>query len=691
MKHQDLIARLSLREKAKLCTGQGNWHMKRLSRFGIPSITMTDGPSGLHPLKGITKNASCAPSSSTTANSWDPAVTEAIGDLVAIEALRKQISIVLGPGVNMKRSPLCGRNFEYYSEDPLLAGEMACGFVTALQSHGVGASLKHFAANNQETNRMGVNVRVDERALREIYLPAFEQVVRKAKPWTVMCAYNSLNGDFCSENHWLLTKILREEWGYEGVLLTDWGACHDRVKGLLAGQDLTMPSYDNRRARQIVRAVKEGRVPKQVLDKTVDRLLELMLKCKQSLRPNTHFSWQAHHAKLRELAGQCIVLLKNENALLPLKTTDKIALIGEMAKAPRFQGDGSARVAPKLLDNAYDTMLQAGIPFVYEQGYRLNGAEDHALIESACRTAAQVDKAVLFLGLTDEAECEGRDRTTLAVPENQIRLLRAVYEANPNTIVVLAGGAPVETPWLSEAGALLFLGLCGEASGSAAVDTLYGKRNPSGKLAETWPLSLRDTPCNYFPGDGETADYRESIYIGYRYYDHADKAVRFPFGFGLSYTSFEYSSLRLDKKKMRDDETLTVRFTVKNAGNRDGAEIAQLYVADRESTVFRAPKELRGFEKVFLKAGESKEVTLPLSKRAFAYYHVGLGDWHVETGAFDILVGGSSRSLPLRETVLVESTAPNAPLMDLRPAASVYYSGDVQNVEDDAFEHLLRI
>lgn len=701
LKNADLIAKLTLEEKASLCDGYDYWHTQGVERVGLKSVMMTDGPHGIRKraenkskeektsLMGVP--AVCYPTASATACSWDPELIEKMGEALGDECLKEQVSVLLGPGTNIKRSPLCGRNFEYFSEDPVLAGEMAAAFINGVQSKGIGTSLKHFAANNQETRRMTVSSVVDERTLREIYLAPFEIAVKKAQPWTVMCAYNRLNGTYCAENKWLLTDVLRGDFGYKGIVVTDWGAENDRVKGLLAGQELEMPTSNGLGAKKIVDAVKDGIISEDFLDSMIDRVIDVAKKGEQVLG-NYTYSAHDHHQLAREIAGQCIVLMKNDNNILPLKKNAKLAVIGEMAMKPRYQGAGSSLINPIQLDSAYSTMRKMGIDFEYAQGYatsKKDNTPDDTFIAEAVSKAKNAEAALVFVGLTDEYETEGNDRKHIDLPPLHNRLINEVAKVNKNVVVVLSGGAVVAMPWVDSVSGIVNQFLTGQAGGSAVCDVIFGDVNPGAKLAETYPISLYDNPSvNHFPGTTVSVEYREGIFVGYRYYDKAEKEVRFPFGFGLSYTTFEYSDLKLSAKKIKDTDTLTVTFKVKNTGDRDGAEIAQLYVADLESTIYRPVKELKGFKKVFLKAGEEQTVTITLDKRAFAYYNVNLGDWHVESGDFKILVGASSRDIKLEKTVFVESTV-DAVIPDYRETAPSYYDAKVLHISNEEFKAVL--
>lgn len=702
MKHPEILAKMTLEEKASLCSGKDYWHTEAIPGVNIPSIMLTDGPHGIRKrveekskeekmsLKGVP--AICYPTASATACSWDRDLLYKMGEALGEECLKEDVSVLLGPGTNIKRSPLCGRNFEYFSEDPLLAGEMAASFINGVQSKGIGTSIKHFAANNQETRRMTVNTVADERTLREIYLAPFEIAVKKAQPWTIMAAYNRLNGTYCAENKWLLTDVLRNEWGFKGVVVTDWGAENDRVSGLLAGQELEMPSSNGVGDQQIVAAVQSGLVAESYLDELVDRLIDMALKGDAARKPGHTYDAKAHHQLAREIAGQCMVLMKNDGGLLPLKKDAKITVIGEMAKKPRYQGAGSSLINPIQLDSAFESLVQRGVQFQYAPGYstaKKNKTSDDTFVAEAVEKAKNAETVLLFIGLTDEFETEGCDRKHLHIPPLHERLVNEVLKVNKNVVVVLSGGAAIEMPWADEVPAILNEFLTGQACGSAVCDVLYGDVNPSGKLSETYPLALTDnSSANYYPGTRVSVEYRESVYVGYRYYDTANKAVRFPFGHGLSYTTFEYSDLKLSADSIEDTDTLTVSFKVKNTGERAGAEVAEVYVRDRESTIFRPEKELKGFQKVFLEAGEEKEVSVTLDKRAFAYYNVNIHDWHVESGAFDILVGASSRDIRLEAGVQVTSTV-EAEIPDYRVVAPDYYTGNVQHIDDAAFTAVL--
>ena len=691
---REILAQMTLEEKAALCDGADFWHLKGMEKYGFPSIMVCDGPHGLRK-KDYSKTgdslsnsvpAISYPTAATTAASWDPELLYEMGVALGKKCLKEEVGVLLGPGINMKRSPLCGRNFEYFAEDPILAGELSAGFINGVQSMGVGTSLKHFCANSQETRRMTCDSVVDERALREIYLTAFEIAVKKGKPWTVMNSYNKINGFHGSENKHTQVEILRDEWGFDGVVVSDWGAVNDRVLGLKNGNDLEMPSSSGSGTKKIVEAVKNGSLDEAVLNERALNMLNLIKKAVDGSKKDYKYSDADDQPLARKIAAQSMVLLKN-NGILPLKKNGKIAVIGELARTPRYQGAGSSHINPTQLDNALDELKKVGYDVEFAQGYELSNKKakkNDALIAQAAELAKKCETAILFIGLTDEYEAEGYDRTHMNLPEAHDKLVAEILKVNKNAIIVLAGGSPVEMPWNDGVAAILNSYLGGQAGAGAVADIISGAVNPSGKLPETYPMAYADTPAvNNFPGNPASVEYRESIYIGYRYYEKASKAVRYPFGYGLSYTTFEYSNIKLDKSSMKDDEALKVSFTVKNTGDVSGYEIAQLYVSDKESTIYRPVKELKGFKKIWLNPGEEKEITIELSKRAFAFYNVNINDWCVESGEFDILVGASSADIKLSATVNVTAAATDIP--DYSKVAPLYYSGDVQNVPDDQF------
>lgn len=661
---KSLISQMTLEEKASLCSGLDNWHTKPIERLGIPSIRMSDGPHGLRkevPNQQTSVPSTCFPTAVTTASSWDRELIKQMGQAIAQECQAEEVDIILGPAINIKRSPLCGRNFEYFSEDPYLSSQLATAYIQAVQSMGVGTSLKHYAANNQEYRRFTIDETIDERTLREIYLSNFEGAVKEGKPWTVMCSYNRVNGILASENKYLLTDILKEEWGFEGFVVSDWGAVDERVEGIKAGLDLEMPSSYGIGDQKIIEAVKIGKLDEKELDQTVERLLKIIFKAVDNRKRGTTYDKQAHHKLARKIAGESMVLLKNQDNILPLKKEGTIAIIGAFAKKPRYQGGGSSHVNPTKLDNALEEiekLVQGKAKIIYEEGYNLDNDEmNQELIDKAKETAKKSNVAIIFAGLPDRYESEGYDRKHMKMPENHNKLIEEVSKVQPNTIVVLSNGAPVEIPWIDKVKGLLESYLGGQAGGGAVADILFGEVNPSGKLAETFPKKLSHNPSYLnFPGEGNKVEYREGVFVGYRYYDKKEIEPLFPFGYGLSYTTFEYTDISVDKKEITDKETIEVKVKVKNTGKVKGKEIVQLYIRDVESKVNRPEKELKGFEKIELAPGEEKTVTFKLDKRSFAYYNTEIRDWYVESGEFEILVGKSSKEIELKETVKVNST-----------------------------------
>ena len=658
-----LVSQMTLEEKAGLCSGLDFWHTKPVERLGVPAVMVSDGPHGLRKQDseadhlGINDSikAVCMPAACATAASFDKEMIGHMGEAIGDSCQHEKLSVVLGPAVNIKRSPLCGRNFEYFSEDPYLAGEMSASYINGVQSRNVGTSIKHFAANNQEHRRMSSSSNVDERTLREIYFPAFEISVKKAQPWTVMCSYNRLNGTYASENPWLLTDVLRKEWGFEGYVMSDWGAVSNRVAGVAAGLDLEMPASGGINDKKIVDAVRAGELDEAVVDQAVERILTINYRYLENAKPETPWDQEADHMLAAQIAAECMVLLKNED-ILPLSKEDDVAFIGEFAEKPRFQGGGSSHINCFKTTSAVEAA--EGLKVTYAQGYSVK--EDTAtdeMIAEAVKAAKAAKVAVVFAGLPDAYESEGYDRTNMAMPACQNKLIEAVADANPNTVVVLHNGSPVEMPWIDKVKGVLEAYLGGQAVGLAVVRVLFGDVNPSGRLPETFPVKLSDNPSYlYYGGEGNEADYREGIFVGYRYYDKKDMEVLFPFGYGLSYTTFSYSDLRLSATEITDQDTLTATVTVTNTGKLAGKTVVQLYVGDKVSTVLRPVRELKGFEKVELQPGESKEVSFVLDKRAFAYWNTELGDWHVETGEFTIEVGQSSRDIDVCGTVTVNST-----------------------------------
>jgi beta-glucosidase len=686
-----IVGQLTLEEKASLCSGKDFWTLKAVERLSLESIMVTDGPHGLRKQEGSSDHlginrsvpATCFPAACASSCSFDRELLREIGAAMGEECLQEQVAVILGPGVNIKRSPLCGRNFEYFSEDPYVAGELAAALIAGVQSRGVGTSLKHYAANNQETRRMTSNSVVDERALREIYLAAFEGAVKKSRPWTIMCSYNLINGIHAADNTWLLSGLLRNEWGFRGLVMTDWGAVSDRLQGIRAGLDLEMPGSGGVNDAKILEAVRSGTLAEADLDKVVTRIVDLILRAQENARPGYVYDAEAHHGLARRAAAESAVLLKNDGNLLPLggkgaPAGKSLAVIGAFAEKPRYQGAGSSKINPSRLESPLEELRGLGFSAEYAPGYTLGaegGTPDAALIAEAAALAGKKDAAVVFAGLPDEYESEGFDRDSLDMPSSHNELIRAVARANPNTVVVLFLGAPVTLPWASGVKSILLLYLGGQGAGGAAADLLAGLRNPGGRLAETWPLALEDNPSyRYFPGASKTVEYRESVFVGYRYYNSADTEVAYPFGYGLSYTSFEYSDLRLGAGQFKAGDSLELSFTVTNTGSRPGAETAQVYVSPESPTVFRPRMELRGFEKLRLESGERKTVTVRLDTRSFAYYHVPDGVWALEGGSYSILVGAHSRDIRLRQSVTVAGDGREVRLAALKEKAPEYFA-----------------
>ncbi|MBO5448987.1 MAG: glycoside hydrolase family 3 C-terminal domain-containing protein [Ruminococcus sp.] len=661
MNIEKILKELTLEEKASLCSGSDFWHTKSVDRLEIPRIMVSDGPHGLrknienaqNPNEAI--KAVCFPTASALACSFDRKLLETMGKALGEECQAENVSVILGPGCNIKRSPVCGRNFEYFSEDPYLASEMACAHIKGVQSKGVGTSLKHFACNNQETRRLTCDEKIDERTLREIYLSAFEAAVKKAKPWTIMCSYNRINGVHSSQNKWLLTDVLRDEWDFKGLVMSDWGAVDDRVEGIKAGLDLEMPASFGKNDKLIVEAVNKGELSTEELDKCVRRVLELVDRAEES-RSDAVWDKEKQHELARKISAQCSVLLKNEDDILPLDKNDKICFIGYFAQKPRYQGGGSSHINSFKVTSALEAVKEY-CEVEYAQGYITDEDKtDEKLLKEALECAARNDKVVIFAGLPDAFESEGYDRTHMRMPECQLELIEKISEINKNVVVVLHNGSPVEMPFINNIKALLEVYLGGQAVGGAVCDLLFGKVNPSGKLAETFPVKLSDNPSYLnFPGTGDDVQYREGIFVGYRYYEKKEMPVLFPFGFGKSYTTFEYGNMTVSSEEINENKTLTVTCEITNTGKRDGMEIVQLYIRDKESSVIRPIKELKGFEKVALKAGETKKVAFHLEKRSFAYYEPSISDWFVEYGEFEILIGASSQDIRLSKSVYVNS------------------------------------
>lgn len=660
---KEIIHKMTLEEKAGMCSGKDAWHLKSVERLGIPAVMVSDGPHGLRKqieetdhlgINGSTK-AVCFPAACATSCSFDRELLYDLGKTLGNECQAENISILLGPAVNIKRSPLCGRNFEYFSEDPYLTGQLAKHYIKGVQSHDIGTSIKHFAANNQEYHRMTGSSEVSEQALREIYLAAFEIPIREAKPKTVMCSYNKINGTYSSENQWLLTEVLREEWEFEGYVMSDWGAVNRRVDGLNAGLELEMPSSFGVTDREIIQAVKDGILDESVLDCAVERILKVIFEYEKG-KKSVIWDKEFDHSVAKKIEEESAVLLKNDG-ILPLSKDKKTAFIGLFAEKPRFQGGGSSHINAFNVSNALEE-ASASANITYAKGYGIDSDDiDESLVREAIENAVQADVVVIFAGLPDSFESEGIDREHMHLPKCQEHLIQEVCKVQPDTVVVLHNGSPVEMPWADQVKGILEMYLGGEAVGEAETALLYGDVNPCGRLAETIPYQLEDNPSYLnFPGDGEKVCYNEDIYVGYRYYDKKNMRVRYPFGHGLSYTTFEYSRLKLDKMSMKDTDTLTVTVTVKNTGNMAGKEVVQLYVSNQTGTKMRPVRELKNFEKVLLNPGEEKRVTMILDKRSFAEYNCNLHDWHVSEGSYNIEVGYSSRNIAFSSTVEILST-----------------------------------
>ena len=685
---QEILAKLTLEEKASLCSGLDFWLTKPV-RDIVPSCVMSDGPHGLRkedntdPDVGVKRSfpATAFPPAVNMATSWNEDVPAKIAEQIAYECKDQKVDVILGPGTNIKRSPLCGRNFEYFSEDPYLAGKMSRSYIEGCQKHNVGTSLKHFAANNQEKLRMTISAVVDERALREIYLSAFEEAV-KAQPWTVMCSYNRINGVYSSDNKRLLTDILRDEWGFKGLVVSDWNALNNRVEAIKAGLDLEMPACGGRTDKQIVKAVKEGALDEKDLDKCVLRVLDLVFKSESSKQNDFKADYDKAHEVAKYAADESIVLLKNDEKILPIEKQD-VVVIGELANTFRYQGAGSSRINPYKLVNLIDALKNENMNVEFHPGYKLNGdGFDRDLFNEAINSVNTDKQVIVVVGLTDEYETEGMDRSHLSLPSGQEDLIKTIAQAHPNAIFVLLGGSPVEMPWINEVKTLINGYLPGEAGAEALVDIILGKVNPSGKLAETYPIKLEDElSSKTFPMGPKTVEYRESIYVGYRYFDTAKKDVLFPFGYGLSYTTFEYSNLKIDGFK--------VSFKIKNTGKMDGAEVAQLYVKDLAPKVFKAEKELKGFKKVFIKAGESVDVELELDKRSFAFYNTKINDWTALNGNYEILIGSSSRDIRLSKEIEMTNLDSDVEVEDYATKCPIYYSiSEIDEITAEQFEPL---
>ena len=685
-----LLKELTLEEKCALLSGAETFKTRGMPQHGIPQIWLSDGPHGLRKQAGESDHlglnpsvpATCFPTASAVANSWDAALGEEIGAALGEEAAAQEVSVVLGPGLNMKRNPLCGRSFEYFSEDPYLAGKLAAGYIRGIQSKGVAACPKHFAVNSQETRRMASDSIVDERTLREIYLTGFEIAVKEGHPRSIMSSYNLVNGTYANENKHLLMEILRGEWGFDGAVITDWGGSNDHALGVKNGSTLEMPAPGGDSVRELLAAVENGKISESDIDARLSELLPLVFDTKAALdAAPREFDAAAHHALARRAAEESLVLLKNEGSLLPLAASTKVAVIGDFAKNPRYQGAGSSMVNSTQVDVLLDKLIDSELNVIgYQQGFDRHGKPDVALQKSACELATQADTVVLCMGLDEIAESEGLDRSNLRLAQNQVDLLQAVAAVNPKIVVVLYSGSVVETPWLDNCQALLYAALGGQAGAGAVADALTGKVNPCGKLAETWPLAYADVPSAAdFATRRKTVEYREGLYIGYRYFTTAEKAVRFPFGYGMSYTTFAYSDMAADEQG--------VSLTVTNTGSVTGTEIVQLYVAKKNSELFRPAKELKGFARVTLAPGEKQRITIMLDDKAFRFWNVKANRWEIEGGEYELLVGASVEDIRLCEKISVHGTATVHPYEDRD--LDCYYKGDVLHVSDADFEKLL--
>lgn len=685
-----LLKKLTLEEKCALLSGAETFKTRGMPEHGIPQIWLSDGPHGLRKQAGESDHlglnpsvpATCFPTASAVANSWDAALGEEIGAALGEEAAAQEVSVVLGPGLNMKRNPLCGRSFEYFSEDPYLAGKLAAGYIRGIQSKGVAACPKHFAVNSQETRRMASDSIVDERTLREIYLTGFEIAVKEGHPRSIMSSYNLVNGTYANENKHLLMEILRGEWGFDGAVITDWGGSNDHALGVKNGSTLEMPAPGGDSVRELLAAVESGKISESDIDARLSELLPLVFDTKAALdAAPREFDAAAHHALARRAAAESLVLLKNEDSLLPLAAGSKVAVIGDFAKNPRYQGAGSSMVNSTQVDVLLDKLIDSELNVIgYQQGFDRHGKPDAALQKSACELATQADTVILCMGLDEIAESEGLDRSNLRLAQNQVDLLQAVAAVNPKIVVVLYSGSVVETPWLDNCQALLYAALGGQAGAGAVADALTGKVNPCGKLAETWPLTYADVPSAAdFATRRKTVEYREGLYIGYRYFTTAEKAVRFPFGYGMSYTTFAYSDLAADEQG--------VSLTVTNTGSVAGTEIVQLYVAKKDSELFRPAKELKGFARVTLAPGEKQRITIMLDDKAFRFWNVKANRWEIEGGEYELLVGASVEDIRLCEKISVHGTATVHPYEDRD--LDCYYKGNVLHVSDADFEKLL--
>lgn len=690
MKHQEIIDRMTLEEKAAFLSGKNEWQSRNILHAGIPSITFSDGPHGVRRQAGAGDHlglnpslpATCFPTAATVANSWNEELGRQIGEALGEEARAQDVQVLLGPGLNIKRSPLCGRNFEYFSEDPYLSGKMAAAYIRGIQSNGIYACPKHFAVNSQELRRMAMNAVVDERTLREIYLTGFEIAVKEGGARAIMSSYNQVNGAYSNENPHLLKEILRKEWGFDGIVVTDWGGSNNAVKGVEAGSNLEMPTPGLDSARQIVKAVNDGKLKEQILNQCVDELLDavLTLNDKKQLG-NSDFSHEEHHRLAKKAAVESTVLLKNEDKILPLKSGCRVAVIGDFAIEPRYQGTGSSMVNPTSVDTIESCISEYDLQITgISSGYRRSRERDEVLKKEALNIVSGADVVLYCFGLDERSESEGLDRNHMRIPQNQIELLEALVQVNPNIVGIMSAGASVEMPWHTCCKAILHGYLSGQAGAGAMLDIITGRENPSGRLSETYPIRYEDTPAfRYYPSKERSSEYRESIYVGYRYYDTSRVRVQYPFGFGLSYTEFTYSDLTVDEQG--------IKVTITNSGQRDGSEVVQMYVGLPNAIVFRPAKELKGFAKVHLRAGESREVCIPFDDKTFRYWNVATNRWEVEQGTYKIMIGASVNDIRLEKKLEVKGTTSEYPY---NPAVMpYYYTGIIQQISDGEFESLL--
>lgn len=694
MKHAELIAKMTVEEKAAFLSGKNEWQSRDIPRLGIPSIFCSDGPHGVRKQAGAGDHlglnpslpATCFPTAATVANSWDGDLGRELGQALGEEAAFQGVNVLLGPGLNIKRSPLCGRNFEYFSEDPYLAGKMASSYIEGIQSRGVYACPKHFAVNSQELRRMAMNAVVDERTMREIYLTGFEMAVKEGEAKALMTSYNQVNGTYANENAHLLKEILRDEWDYDGIVITDWGGSNDHIRGVAVRSNLEMPTPGLDSARQILKAVEDGKLTMEEVDACVDDLLDAVLSLTgENASKLSEINWEQHHALARKAAAESIVLLKNRTEpepVLPLKENCNVVLIGDFAIRPRYQGAGSSMVNPakevetmERMAGDYPINCIGCVP-----GYQRTGEADESLKKAALDLAQNADVVLYCFGLNEISEAEGMDRSHLRIPQNQIELLEALVKVNPNIVGILSGGSAVEMPWQHCCGAILHGYLGGQAGAGAMLDVITGRVNPSGRLSETFPVKYEDTPAfRYFPSAERNSEYREGLFVGYRYYDTVKKRVQYPFGYGLSYTSFEYGGLAVTEKG--------VSFTVQNTGGCDGAEVAQLYVGCCDGDVFRPEKELKGFKKIFIKSGERAQVEIPFDDKTFRYWNVRTNRWEIETGTYQIFVGACVADIRLRGEITLEGTGAVLPYEGKELPS--YRNGLIQNVGKEEYELLL--